>query len=406
MQRTLIFSYMKLLRTGWLKTPTAQEALIYLALWLCIYVMPLFLLSERFGFDEVLRFWIDLGALFLFFIIHNFFVAPLLVHKKRPLLYAVVALALVVSGELLHSRYIGPIIFHNPPHHEQPERRPELRGDKEARPPIAQTSPRHFAERGQWQARPDAQHEAHRPRPKEHPQRTRPMLFGPREIFTFIYMILLMGINLAVKLYIGTQRERRRVAELEKEMLEQQLTYLRFQINPHFFMNTLNNIFALVDIDPEGAKTSLLQLSKMMRYALYESTGRTVPLRLELESVHHYLDLMRLRYTDNVRIDVELPDPLPEVVIPPLILVTFLENAFKHGISFSKPSFVHFKLEADDRNLIFRFTNSVGATTQEEKGGIGLDNVRKRLDLIYGKNYSLVTESDEDVYRLTLTLPR
>ena len=81
------------------------------------------------------------------------------------------------------------------------------------------------------------------------------MLFGPREIFTFIYMILLMGINLAVKLYIGTQRERGRVAELEKEMLEQQLTYLRFQINPHFFMNTLNNIFALVDIDPEGAKT-------------------------------------------------------------------------------------------------------------------------------------------------------
>ena len=368
--------------------------------------MPLFLLSERFGFDEVLRFWIDLGALFLFFIIHNFFVAPLLVHKKRPLLYAVVALALVVSGELLHSRYIGPIIFHNPPHHEQPERRPELRGDKEARPPIAQTSPRHFAERDQWQARPDAQHEAHRPHPKEHPQRTRPMLFGPREIFTFIYMILLMGINLAVKLYIGTQRERRRVAELEKEMLEQQLTYLRFQINPHFFMNTLNNIFALVDIEPEGAKTSLLQLSKMMRYALYESTGRTVPLRLELESVHHYLDLMRLRYTDNVRIDVELPDPLPEVVIPPLILVTFLENAFKHGISFSKPSFVHFKLEADDRNLIFRFTNSVGAATQEEKGGIGLDNVCKRLDLIYGKNYSLVTEKADGVYRLTLTLPR
>ena len=218
---------MKLLRTDWLKRPAAQETLIYLALWLCIYVMPLFLLSERFGFDEVLRFWIDLGALFLFFIIHNFFVAPLLVHKKRPLLYAVVVLALVVSGELLHSRYIGPIIFHNPPHREQPEHRPELRGDKEARPPIAQTSPRHFAERDQWQARPDAQHEAHRPHPNEHQQRTRPMLFGPREIFTFIYMILLMGINLAVKLYIGTQRERGRVAELEKEMLEQQLTYLR-----------------------------------------------------------------------------------------------------------------------------------------------------------------------------------
>ncbi|MCI7379028.1 MAG: histidine kinase [Bacteroidales bacterium] len=396
---------MKLLRTGWFKRPAAQETLIYLALWLCIYVMPLFLLSERFRFDEVLRFWIDLGALFLFFIIHNFFVAPLLVHKKRPLLYAVVALALVVSGELLHSRYIGPIIFHNPPHREQPEHRQQLQGDKAARPPLAQTSPRHFAERDQWQARPDAQHEAHRP-PKEHQPRTRPMLFGPREIFTFIYMILLMGINLAVKLYIGTQRERGRVAELEKEMLEQQLTYLRFQINPHFFMNTLNNIFALVDIEPEAAKTSLLKLSRMMRYALYESTDRTVPLGKELESVHHYLDLMRLRYTDNVRIGVQLPDPLPEVPIPPLILVTFLENAFKHGISFSKPSFVNFIFETSERSLIFRFTNSIGAATQEEKGGIGLDNVRKRLDLIYGKDYSLVTEKADGVYRLTLTLPR
>lgn len=232
------------------------------------------------------------------------------------------------------------------------------------------------------------------------------MLFGPREIFTFIYMILLMGINLAVKLYIGTQRERGRVAELEKEMLEQQLTYLRFQINPHFFMNTLNNIFALVDIEPEAAKTSLLKLSRMMRYALYESTDRTVPLGKELESVHHYLDLMRLRYTDNVRIGVQLPDPLPEVPIPPLILVTFLENAFKHGISFSKPSFVNFIFETSERSLIFRFTNSIGAATQEEKGGIGLDNVRKRLDLIYGKDYSLVTEKADGVYRLTLTLPR
>ena len=163
---------MKLLRTDWLNASMAQETLICLALWLCIYVMRLFLLSERFRFDEVLRFWIDLGALFLFFIIHNFFVAPLLVHKKRPLLYAVVALALVVSGELLHSRYIGPIIFHNPPHHEQPERRPELQGDKEGRPPIAQTSPRHRAERDKWQAPPDEKHEATRPLPNEHPQRT------------------------------------------------------------------------------------------------------------------------------------------------------------------------------------------------------------------------------------------
>ena len=395
---------MKILRTDWLKTPTAQEALIYLGLWLCVFALPLFLLSENFKCDVVLRFWIALGGICVFFIIHNYFVAPLLVYKKRPKAYIVLALALLLTTEILHSRFLGPIIFDHP-RHIAPHDSTLPPKSIAPWPPIAETSPRHFAERGSRQNKPTPPRgEGHRG-PRHGKPDTGPMLFGPREIFTFIYMILMMGLNLAVKLYTKGQRERGRMAELEKEMLEQQLTYLRFQINPHFFMNTLNNIFALVDIDPEGAKTSLLQLSKMMRYALYESTGRTVPLRLELESVHHYLDLMRLRYTDNVRIDIELPDPLPEVAIPPLILVTFLENAFKHGISFSKPSFVRFKLETDERNLVFRFTNSMGAATQEEKGGIGLDNVRKRLDLIYGKGYSLVTESNEDVYRLTLTLP-
>lgn len=396
---------MKILRTDWLKTPTAQETLIYLGLWLCVFALPLFLLSESFKFDEVLRFWIDLGGLCVFFIIHNYFVAPLLVYKKRTKAYIVLALALLLTTEILHSRFLGPIIFDHPGRINRHEGKMPSPQSMAPWPPMAEMAPP-AEEHPDMQNAPAPKHGKMHRHPRHGKPDTGPMLFGPREIFTFIYMILMMGLNVAVKLYTKGQRERGRMAELEKEMLEQQLTYLRFQINPHFFMNTLNNIFALVDIDPEGAKTSLLQLSKMMRYALYESTGRTVPLRLELESVHHYLDLMRLRYTDNVRIDVELPDPLPEVVIPPLILVTFLENAFKHGISFSKPSFVRFKLETDERNLVFRFTNSMGAATQEEKGGIGLDNVRKRLDLIYGKGYSLVTESNEDVYRLTLTLPK
>ncbi|MGM9692144.1 MAG: sensor histidine kinase [Alloprevotella sp.] len=395
---------MRILRTDWLKTPTALETLIYFGLWLCIFALPLSLLSENFRFNDVLLFWGDLGGFFLFFLIHNFFIAPILVSKKRPTLYAVLALTLLISAQTLHTKFVMPYIMQ---HHERGPR--HLPGDRAKDPARWQQAA------GERQPPPGAEAPHGKDGKRFRPGGPRGMhgkgskdlfFFGPREIFTFIYMILVIGLNLAVKLYFKTLKERGRVAELEKEMLEQQLTYLRFQINPHFFMNTLNNIFALVDIDPEGAKTSLMQLSKMMRYALYESTGRTVPLRLEVESVHHYLDLMRLRYTDNVRIDVELPDPLPDVPIPPLILVTFLENAFKHGISFSKPSFVHFKLEVQEHSLVFRFTNSVGAATQEEKGGIGLNNVRKRLDLIYGKDYSIVKEINDDVFRLTLTLPK
>ena len=159
---------------------------------------------------------------------------------------------------------------------------------------------------------------------------------GEHDILAIVVLILMFAANLGIKSYFRSRDDRKRLAELEHENLEQQLEYLRYQINPHFFMNTLNNIHALVDIDPEKAKDTILELSKMMRFVLYEGNKQSVPLVRELDFIRHYITLMQLRYTDKVRIILDLPTETPDHTLPPLILISFVENAFKHGVSYQQ----------------------------------------------------------------------
>jgi LytS/YehU family sensor histidine kinase len=193
--------------------------------------------------------------------------------------------------------------------------------------------------------------------------------------------------------------------KLEKENLEQQLEYLRYQINPHFFMNTLNNIHALIDIDPEKAQETVLELSKMMRYVLYEGDRQVVPLTKEMAFVHTYVKLMQLRYTDKVRITLDLPTEVPDRTIPPLVLISFIENAFKHGVSYQHESFIEVKMTVEGESLRFECRNSKADVPNEEKGGVGLANVRKRLDLLYNHGYTLRIHDDADVYTVELNIP-
>jgi len=221
--------------------------------------------------------------------------------------------------------------------------------------------------------------------------------------------------NLGIKLYFRTRNDHKKLQALEKENLEQQLEYLRYQINPHFFMNTLNNIHALVDIDPEKAKDTILELSKMMRFVLYEGDKKGVPLSREFDFIRHYIELMKLRYTDKVKISVELPKELGDSQIPPLILITFIENAFKHGISYQHESFVDIRVavsqkpEARSQKLTFTCRNSKANGQQpkanSQQGGVGLTNVKKRLDLLYDSSYTLNIQDGENVYNVELTIP-
>ena len=170
-------------------------------------------------------------------------------------------------------------------------------------------------------------------------------------------------------------------------------------------MNTLNNIHALVDIDPEKAKDTILELSKMMRFVLYEGNKQGVSLSREVDFIRHYVTLMQLRYTDKVRIDINLPAEVPDRQIPPLVLVTFIENAFKHGISYQHDSFIEMTVAVEGESLNFTCRNSKAEVSNEMKGGVGLSNVRKRLNLIYDKNYSLRIRNDAEVYTVELNIP-
>ena len=183
-----------------------------------------------------------------------------------------------------------------------------------------------------------------------------------------------------------------------------ELEYLKHQINPHFFMNTLNNIHALIDVDTEKAKESVIELSKIMRYILYDSSQPIISLQKEITLLNNYIALMRIRYTDSIDISVNIADNLPDVQIPPLLFISFIENAFKHGISYQHPSFVHIMLETREKELSFYIVNSNFSDTHNPSG-IGLENVTKRLQLLYGDKYILETRAEENSFSVNLIIP-
>lgn len=226
------------------------------------------------------------------------------------------------------------------------------------------------------------------------------------EVFKLLLGAMMLAANLGIKYLFQAERNAARVRELEKENLQHRLDALRYQINPHFFMNTLNNIHALVDLDPELAKESIVKLSRMMRHILYDSASPTIPLSQEIEFLNHYLSLMKLRYADSVEVSFELPEQTEGAQVPPLVYASFVENAFKHGVSYKEPSFIRISMKLDDDKIIFNCANSQQAPLLQEEGfGIGMENVRHRLDLLYGDNYELHIRQPAGVYELQLVLP-
>ena len=194
--------------------------------------------------------------------------------------------------------------------------------------------------------------------------------------------------------------------ELEHQHLQSELQYLKYQINPHFFMNTLNNIHALVDIDTGKAKSTIVELSKLMRYVLYEASNKTILLSREVQFLENYVTLMSLRYPEKVSIEKNFPLEVPEVQIPPLLFISFVENAFKHGVSYRKESFVHVVMQLEEGNrLAFRCTNSTGTSSNEQHHGIGLENIRKRLRLLFGNDYTLSITEEDDKFDVLLIIP-
>ncbi|MCX6326965.1 MAG: histidine kinase [Bacteroidia bacterium] len=232
----------------------------------------------------------------------------------------------------------------------------------------------------------------------------------PRPIPPFanflILSILFVGFDTGLRSGLrGINIENEKV-RLEKENVASQLVLLRNQVSPHFLMNTLNNIHSLVDVNAEEAKEAIIKLSKMMRYLLYETETEKTTLKKEIEFLESYISLMKLRFNEKVSITLNLPATIPEKTIPPFIFTSLIENAFKHGISYKDESFINIDIIIGEERLLLVVKNSKTDKSQiEEFSGIGIENTRKRLKLLYGNNYHLDIIDNKDLFTVNLSIP-
>jgi len=229
----------------------------------------------------------------------------------------------------------------------------------------------------------------------------------PPYLNSLLIAVLILGFDTGLRtIFKWTKLEQEREI-LEKEKVKTELAFLKNQVSPHFFMNTLNNIHALIDINSEDAKTSIIKLSKLMRYLLYDSELGKTTLAKEIEFIKSYVDLMKLRFTSHVEVKLSFPDVIPNIEIPPMLFTSLVENSFKHGVSYQTESFIEININANKEFLFFRIKNSKqnGENRIAEKGGIGMENLQKRLELLYGKNFSLVQDENEKAFEIDIKIP-
>ncbi|MFI3320426.1 MAG: histidine kinase [Rikenellaceae bacterium] len=222
-------------------------------------------------------------------------------------------------------------------------------------------------------------------------------------VLAAIVIALDIGMSIGVKWVIAEQKQ----SEIQRERVVAQLSNLQSQVSPHFFMNTLNNIHALVDIDSKRAKQTIIELSNLMDYLLYESSNKElVSLRREMEFITNYVNLMRLRFSKQVRIHLFYNDEIPAMQIPPLLFLNLIENAFKYGVDYEHESFVDigFSFSTTSVEMIAQNSNH-SLSVKHVRHGFGISNTRKRLELIYGDSYNLNIIDDEKIYIVTLKIP-
>jgi sensor histidine kinase YesM len=234
-------------------------------------------------------------------------------------------------------------------------------------------------------------------------QENRPMYFLIAIFNIGINVAFTMGLKLA-KRYFGQQQRNK---DLENRTLQSELKFLRAQVNPHFLFNTLNNLYSLTLKKDEKAPETVLKLSEMMRYMLYECNEKQVPLEKEINCIQNYLDLEQIRQGHRCDISFDLKGNVNGQQIAPLLFIPFIENSFKHGVNNQIGSgYVHIDLKVDGEELDLHVENGKPAETikNTESGGIGLENVRRRLNLIYPKRHKLQIQDREDAYVVDLKL--
>lgn len=360
------------------------ERIVYLALWGILLLIPLgvesyeHITGSETGFEmrKVVGAWLGMLPFFVLFWVHDLLLMPLLFRKGWKWLYVLLTVGIIA----------GMTVVIDAPH--KAHRKARENEVREVRITDAETGEviREYVRRG---------------------PRKRPGPLNMSLVTNVIFALFTVSINIVFRLYFRGRSNRRRIALLEAENTSTRLQFLKYQINPHFFMNTLNNIHALIDIDAERARDVVVELSKLMRYVLYDIDRDNVTLQQEIEFLNNYIELMKIRLTDNVKIKVDMPSDGADIKLPPLLFIPFVENIFKHGVSYREPSIIEVSLTVDDNMLTFRSVNSNHAKKggDDRSHGIGLENLRRRLDLLYGNAYTLEIKDNGSTFAVRLTIP-
>ena len=320
--------------------------------------------------------------LFLIFLINRFILVPGLLFKNNSILYGITVAALIVICT------IGTFIYQNQfnTHHPPSQSTGILNDRRMERPPFP----------------PEGRNDEnfHPPQKAPYPDRMPPFAN------ILIFSVLIVGFDTGLKASFRWAESEREKARLEKENISIQLDALRNQVSPHFFMNTLNNIHTLIDISSEKAKDAVIKLSKMMRYLLYDTAQGETTLQKEITFIESYIELMKLRVSDKVEISITMPHVVKDVPIPPLLFTSFIENAFKYGISYQQKSFIHIELIQEEEQILFHIKNSKNTTVDNRNStGIGIENARSRMNLLFGTKHRFVITETESTFAIDLSIP-
>lgn len=336
---------------------------LHVGIWVFIFATPL-LFSERVGIQYiVLRHWAPMFFALILFYLNYFQLIPRLFFDKRQLMFLIVNLGLIISFLLITDLILDFI----------------KQGD------LLNSNIENVANRRRGTS---------------------------RNNFLAIYrqiplLLLALGAALALKNTEKIGKLEKKEKEKENQHLRSEITALKYQVQPHFLFNTLNNIYSLIDINSKDAKNMILKLSKLMRYLLYKTQNEFVHLSDEIGFIESYIELMKLRYGDHVDIQTSFPGNTNQLKVPPLLLITLTENAFKHGIDQDKSSLIKFQLEIKNKSVTYRVINSYFPKNDSDRSGsgIGISNLTKRLEYCYEqKEYSLDQYKNGDLYTSELTI--
>lgn len=372
------------------------ENLIYASIWIAAFVFSFTVVgddilngdSSKWSF--VLKAVMSMIPFMASFVIHAYILVPLLLDKRKHILY-VIALVVLVT-----------VFTINAEKETQKKREQwhqamvELYKNESTTPPpppflSQELPPMSKAKKIQFEVK---------------------KFFGSPTFLDVVLLLLLLSANLGVRYCFSKYEHEKHLRTMEQEVTKAELESLKSQISPHFIMNVLNNIHGLIEIDSQRAQDMVLELSKMMRYVLYECSSAQIYLHKEVAFINNYVLLMKERYpAGKLEINLNLPDmkSCQDYKISPLVFVVFIENAFKHGIDFSDlkcKSIIDITLELREEELHFVCRNpNVSKPEGVKASGIGLKNIRRRLDVIYQKDYHLNIDNVSNIYSVDLTLP-